>query len=418
MKKLFSIFIALTIISFTANSQLIKKLGDKVKTKTAQRADQKVDNAIDKGLDKTEEAAKKKDDNTASSNTTTTSNGSPKTTETAGSVTSDTPVATPAAFKVYQNYDFVPGNKILFEDNFINDQDGEFPAHWELAAGQAVINKVNGVPAMHMIEGNYARVFPRMKVDKYLTDTFTIEYDYYFIPGAYGLLTMFKYYDKELGFERESYVSVNSSETGFSGNSNSFTKALPEEISGEAFYNKWHHVAIAYKAQQLKVYVDQFRVLVVPDTKEKYHSIQFAGIGDEKNPMVFTNARIASGGGMNMIGKKFTDAKIVTHGINFDVNKAIIKPESMGTLNGIVKILADNPEIKFEVGGHTDSDGDDAANLKLSQARADAVRTQLVAMGVDGARLTTKGYGETKPIADNTTLEGKANNRRVEFVKK
>jgi len=120
---------------------------------------------------------------------------------------------------------------------------------------------------------------------------------------------------------------------------------------------------------------------------------------------------------MNMIGKKFTDAKIVTHGINFDVNRAIIKPESMGTLNGIVKIMQDNPEIKFEIGGHTDSDGDDNANMKLSQARADAVRAELITLGIDGGRLTTKGYGRTKPIGDNSTTEGKANNRRVEFVK-
>jgi OmpA-OmpF porin, OOP family len=118
-----------------------------------------------------------------------------------------------------------------------------------------------------------------------------------------------------------------------------------------------------------------------------------------------------------MLGKKFTDAKIVTHGINFDVNKAVIKPESMGTLNAIVQILKDNPEVKFEVGGHTDSDGDDASNQKLSEQRANAVRTQLITMGIDAGRLSAKGYGETKPIADNKTFEGKANNRRVEFVK-
>jgi outer membrane protein OmpA-like peptidoglycan-associated protein len=128
--------------------------------------------------------------------------------------------------------------------------------------------------------------------------------------------------------------------------------------------------------------------------------------------------RIAEGAGMNMLGKKFTDSKIVTHGINFDVNKAVIKPESMGTLNGIVQIMTDNPDVKFEVGGHTDSDGDVALNLKLSQARADAVRTQLISMGIDASRLTAKGYGKSKPISDNTSPEGKANNRRVEFVKK
>jgi outer membrane protein OmpA-like peptidoglycan-associated protein len=83
----------------------------------------------------------------------------------------------------------------------------------------------------------------------------------------------------------------------------------------------------------------------------------------------------------------------------------------------IVQVMNDNPDIKFEVGGHTDADGADDYNLKLSQQRADAVKEQLIKLGIAAARLTAKGYGETKPIGDNNSLDGKANNRRVEFVK-
>jgi outer membrane protein OmpA-like peptidoglycan-associated protein len=145
--------------------------------------------------------------------------------------------------------------------------------------------------------------------------------------------------------------------------------------------------------------------------------LEMGGIGSTENPIVFKNFRVAAGGNMNMIGKKFTENKIVTHGINFDIDKATIRPESMGTLNMIVGVLRDNPDLKFEVDGHTDSSGAAAHNLTLSQQRADAVKTQLVSMGVDASRLTTKGFGDTKPIADNTTPVGMANNRRVEFVK-
>ncbi|TMI94279.1 MAG: OmpA family protein [Bacteroidetes bacterium] len=407
MKKLLLLSPAIFFLVFNSYSQVLKKLGDKVKNKSEQKADQKVDQEIDKGLDKTDDASKKKENNsTTTSNTNSTKD------------TSATPVPAAPTLKVYSNYDFVPGDKILFEDHFTDDQDGEFATHWELKSGQAVLNKINGELALHLTDGNYAVVLPRMKTEKYLSDPFTLEFDWYHVPGAYGVIIQLKSFDKELGFDRQSEISIQPGEIGFNGTTSniSLSKSLTDELH-ESLDNSWHHVAIAIKNRQMKIYLDQYRILVVPDTKEDYTNIDFAGIGDEKNPIVFKNVRLASGGNMNMIGKKFTDSKIVTHGINFDYNKAVLKPESMGTLNMILQVLKDNPEIKFEVGGHTDSDGADDYNLKLSQQRADAVKDQLIKMGVEASRLSAKGYGETKPISDDTTLEGKANNRRVEFVK-
>jgi outer membrane protein OmpA-like peptidoglycan-associated protein len=80
-------------------------------------------------------------------------------------------------------------------------------------------------------------------------------------------------------------------------------------------------------------------------------------------------------------------------------------------------MLNNDNTLKFEIGGHTDSDGDDNSNLKLSKDRSDTVKQKLVEYGIDAARLTTKGYGESKPLNDNSTPENKANNRRVEFRK-
>ena len=409
MKKLLAIFLFHLSFSLAGNSQILKTLGDKVKNKSEQRADQKVDQAIDKGLDKAEDGTKKKDTNEKKNPNTEENNQKPS---------PDTNPSSPASLKVYSNYDFVPGEKILFEDHFTDDQDGEFATHWELNAGQAILNKRNDELAMLLTDGNYVRVIPRMKNTKYLGDNYTIEFDWYHLPGAYGLNLLMGLYDKEGGFDRTSDISIQPAEVSFSGViSNVYLgKSYSEELH-ENIDNKWHHVGLAFKNHQLKIYIDQYRVLVVPDTKEDFDNITFAGIGSEESPIIFKNVRIASGGNMNMIGKKFTETKIVTHGINFDVNKATIKPESMGTLNMIVQVMKDNPEIKFEVGGHTDADGADELNMKLSQQRADAVKDQLVKLGVDGARLTPKGYGESKPVSDNTSLEGKANNRRVEFVK-
>jgi len=164
----------------------------------------------------------------------------------------------------------------------------------------------------------------------------------------------------------------------------------------------------------MKIYLDQNRIYVIPQVATL--PINKFGIRVSGKAVV-TNIRLAEGGGMNMIGKKFTDAKIITHGITFDVDKSNIKPESMGTLNMIVDVLKANPDLKFEIDGHTDNTGDAAHNLTLSQQRANAVKAQLVSMGIDGSRLTTKGFGDSKPIRDNSTPDGKANNRRVEFVK-
>jgi OmpA-OmpF porin, OOP family len=102
-------------------------------------------------------------------------------------------------------------------------------------------------------------------------------------------------------------------------------------------------------------------------------------------------------------------------GINFQTGKAIIIGTSFQILNDIVLIMKENPEYKLEIDGHTDSQGNDDSNLKLSQARADAVKQYITDKGIDPARMTSKGFGETVPVADNNTSDGRALNRRVEF---
>jgi len=115
----------------------------------------------------------------------------------------------------------------------------------------------------------------------------------------------------------------------------------------------------------------------------------------------------------------FTEVKknLVLEGVNFEVDQAVLTPESTSILDKVAVSLKDWPDVKVEIGGHTDSSGGDAHNQDLSQRRAEAVKDYLAGKGVDASRMVAKGYGEKRPIADNATKEGKARNRRVELTK-
>lgn len=405
MKKTFS-FVAALLLVHCLFAQ-VQDPSVTAKQGATDRANSNVSDKVNKGLDKSEDAVKglfkkKKDDKPAGS---TSASVAPAATDSA-------PVTSLAT---YQNYDFVPGDKILFEDHFTGEADGEFPARWSLLSGQGVLNKMGGEEAFTLTDGNYVKVVPRMQNENYLTDPFTIELDTYEPSGAYGLLVFLN--AAGTTSDQDATIQLQQAEVVYGSEPVNLNATLPESIREENYLNKWHHIAIAYKNKQVKVYVDQFRVLVIPDTRLSFAKVQFGGIAGPDVPIVFKNVRIAAGGSMNMIGKEFTASKIVTHGINFDVDKATIRPESMGTLNMIVQLMTSNPSIKFEVDGHTDNSGTSAHNMTLSQQRADAIKQELVKLGIDQSRLTAKGLGDTKPISDNNTPDGKANNRRVEFVK-
>ena len=371
---------------------------DRMKQKAREKMNQQVDRQVDQQTDAPEPA-----DKPTNASQTTAKDSQDTAAAPAGN--------TEQAIRSYQNYDFVPGETTLFYDDFASTQDGEFPSQWELTAGQAVVNRVHGYPALLLTDGNYAVVEPRMTKKNYLPEQFTVEFDTYSVPGSYPVRI-----EMAQG-EESAAVSISGGDISFSSNAVSLSAALPSSLSGEAFNNAWRHVAIVYRKPQLKVYVEQYRVLSVPDTKFAPEQLKVNGAAEQDKPLILKNFRLASGGGMNMIGQTFTEAKIVTHGINFDVDKATLRPESMGVLNQIKSLMTSNPAVKFEIDGHTDNSGTPAHNMTLSQQRAEAVKAQLLSMGVEGSRLTAKGYGDTKPLGPNTTPADKANNRRVEFVR-
>ena len=174
---------------------------------------------------------------------------------------------------------------------------------------------------------------------------------------------------------------------------------------------------MAYTDGKFKAYMDDTRLINIPRldfdpkgiTLYSYHA-------SNDNIFYVKNARIAKGG-VKYYDRVMQDGKIIVNGIRFDVNKSTLKPESMGAINEIYTLLKDNPDLKFSVEGHTDSQGDDAFNMKLSEERAETVKNTLLKMGISADRLASKGWGESKPISNNASPEDMANNRRVEFVK-
>ena len=148
-----------------------------------------------------------------------------------------------------------------------------------------------------------------------------------------------------------------------------------------------------------------------------YFHLEGSNYKEEEIGLFLSNIKIATGL-PDTRHKLVEEGRFSTTGILFDVNAATIKPESNGVLKEIADAIKSNTGIKIKIIGHTDSDGSDADNLELSRRRAEAVKEALVKeWNIDAAALQTDGKGEGEPVSDNKTKEGKAQNRRVEFVK-
>jgi OmpA-OmpF porin, OOP family len=312
----------------------------------------------------------------------------------------------------FKKYDFVPGEKILFEDNLSNSTPKTSPALWNVTGGKATIEHEDNDKYISINE-YYTALSPKLINTKVLPDVFTIEYDTWLDAG----------YDGNPGIEI--HLKKADQELLITPNKHNLTVSYPNDGKADAenpaayfgenkFYNRWVHISISYNNKKMMVYLDQYKLINIDNCQIKPDLIVVTGNTSENMKILFKNFKLATG-----IPNGFTldNGKFITHAIKFDVNKAVVKPESMSTINEIVKYLNANVSVKLEIGGHTDSDGSDDSNLKLSDERAAAVKNLLVSLGIADDRLTSKGYGEAKPIDSNTTAEGKANNRRVEFVK-
>lgn len=409
----FKAFLVVSLLFFIpqqAEAQFLKKLAKKAKEKVEREADkrseERVNNKIDEGFDKVEDEIDGKNQENKKIDESPTGEG----------VNESQSGTSKSNSVVWSRFDFVPGDEVIFEDSPSNDEEnGEFPSRWDLRIGNIEIVEFDGEKVIMSLESGEIVPYLKNSKEDYLPEVFTVEFDVYFAKGSDDHRYYLDLWDKknqtnelEYGSQAEIFangIEVGNSESRYPGTENRNWANEPD--------GKWRHISIAYTKGKYKAYMDDARLINIPHLEGNPTGMTLKFNNDN---MYAKNFRIAKGG-VKYYDRVLSDGKIIVNGIKFDVNKATLKPESMGSINNIYTIMVDNPELNFSVEGHTDSDGDEAHNQTLSEERAKTVMNQLINMGIDKERLKSAGYGESKPIDNNSTPEGKANNRRVEFVK-
>ena len=420
MKLLLRLSILLIIFLFApqvTHGQFLKKLANKAKAKVEReaenRSEKRVDDKIDEEFDKAEDAIDGKEkDSTAKGNK---SNGNQSGSTENGTETSDSQQPK-GPNVVWSKFDFIPGDEVIFEDGpSADEENGEFPSRWDLYKGGAEVAEFNGTPVIMFLDDG-AAIIPYLKNSNndYLPEIFTVEMDVWFGEEQEYKRYWIEFYDKK-NQKRGETTDLELYPNGLEyGNSNKRYPGREDVNWGVVDEPQWRHISIAYTKGKFKAYMDDTRLINIPRLEGNPTGITIRS--ESGSTTYIKNIRIAKGG-VKYYDRVLSEGKIIVNGIKFDVNKASLKPESMGPINEIYDLMNKNPELNFSVEGHTDSDGSDDTNMTLSKARGKAVMDKLISMGIEESRLKSNGFGESKPIDDNSTPEGKANNRRVEFVK-
>lgn len=339
----------------------------------------------------------------------------------------------PKTLKVYSKFDFVSGDKLLFFDDFSNDFVGDFPSKWD----------TNGNGEVVTVDGSSEKWFEFKAGSAYFPDIsqfaeeYTIEFD---------LLTVGLDRNTSSGSNLEISIRDNNSYDWYNTDTNNVNFKLPFCQYSPVAIKVWNkinkveiinnhidadlrsamlarpHVSIAVNGQRFRVWVNETKYVDIPRLVAEgsvlnYLRFTVDGLVDRKDRVFLNNLRVAEGG-LDLRKQLISEGKVSTNGILFDSGSANIQPQSMGIILQISQVLQQETGMKLNIIGHTDGDGDEASNKELSKKRAEAVKTALQSVyGISGDRLSIDGKGESDPVADNGTTAGKAQNRRVEFIK-
>jgi outer membrane protein OmpA-like peptidoglycan-associated protein len=325
----------------------------------------------------------------------------------------------------------------LFQDDVTAEQVGEFPSKWDMFSGTVETKTLGGVKAINPTDN--AQIQPLIKEQgAYLPEEFTIEYDFYYWPSKddVGLndikliLAVTKDRSEYPGEGHDvgdltafvlKHGVCNTYEHDYMFNGN---KDGAFEYS---FKKGWNHVALSFNKRALKVYFNDKRVVNLPRVNQP--TWMCFQVPFEYKDLTFIRNVVIAKGAVALYDRNAQDVsavekaiqetgKFVTNNILFDTGKATLKQESMIEIMKVADYMKKNPNVRFEVQGHTDNQGSDKINDPLSQQRAEAIVKALEGLGVDGFNLRAVGKGSHEPVADNKTEAGRAKNRRVEFIKK
>ena len=431
------LFTLLMLIAAICQAQINTK---EVKRNAETRVNETLNKGVTAGMEKLEKGIgglfKGKKAKNAAKTDSITNTGTVTETETVN----ETPQQNP---DILRKFDFVQGDKILVLENFSQDNLGDFPAKWSTNSGGEIV-ELNGENWFNLGKNG---VFMPQFINS-LPDNFTFEFDvsssanfnFYSNPLSFSIAALakpstdyvkWKLFNRlgrdgiEVGIHPKSVSTSNSKGTTNyqvynNGNYGDKNKAMQSEFISDV--KATVHVSIWRQKNRLRVYLNQEKIWDLPTAfvdGKKYNSILFqtGNFKKEEDKYYINNLRLAVGN-PDTRNKLINEGKFVSSGILFDVNSANIKPESYGLIKSIALILQENPSLKIKIIGHTDSDGDEKDNLKLSKQRAESLKTMLSTnFEIAAARMQTDGKGESTPAVPNTSEINKANNRRVEFIK-
>ena len=417
------------------NGQLLKKLGkraEKAAERTVERrVERETQKKTDAALDSILEPGSKGKQGKAP-NTTGGQEGNDGNSNNGSNTNTPSGKSGPKTLKIYTNYDFVPGNRLVLYDDFSVDNIGDFPAKWNTNGSGEVVTLDNSPDKWLKLSDRTIYV---PDLPETLPNDYTIEFDMITTgldrnTSSTARLTLLLDDNNSLrkgrsyaqmGIPLAQYIDAGIYVYNRFNGQNTVSNYVKKDIRNEVM--QLAHVAVAVNGKRFRMWMNERKLVDLPRFIEpgvvNYMKFELQNMSSEKTAqfVFITNVKFAEGG-EDLRSKLLKDGKFSTTGILFDSGSDKIKPESYGTLKKIAEALNAESAMDIKIIGHTDADGSDGNNLDLSKRRATSVKNTLEdEFGVSGSRLQTDGKGESEPVGDNATTEGKAQNRRVEFIK-